>query len=149
MSGWRDILRAVGLPSGTPSFCSAGGVAGARRSGLTALFCWRVPKQQGFEEMPAEDTSVERLSQADAATVVLSESYSLSSHKCWEQAFCFCRKATMLLFIDTQCSGFEARSCKTIVRSSLPWAQSCPSWDWQTGLSSLHPAVLWIREWTG
>lgn len=79
---------------------------GARRSGLTAVFCWRVPKQQGFEEISAEDTYAEWLSQADAATVVLSKSWCLPSHKCWEQAFCFCRKATMLLFIDMQCSGF-------------------------------------------
>lgn len=77
----------------------------ARGAGLAALFCWRVPKQQGFEEMSAKDISAEWLSQADAATVVLSESCSLSSHKGWEQAFCFCRKATMLLFIDMQCSG--------------------------------------------
>lgn len=33
------------------------------------------------------------------------------------------------------------------VRSHLLKAQSSPFWNWQTGLNSLHCAVLWIREW--
>lgn len=127
VSGWRHLFCAVGLPSGTPLSCWEGCVVEAGGCGPVALFCCRVPKQQGFEEMPAE-----WLSQVDAATVVLSESCSLSSHKGREQASCFCRKARMLLFIDMQCSGLWMRSCKTAVRSRLSRAQSCPSWDWQS-----------------
>lgn len=59
------------------------------------------------------------------------------------------KAGTVLLFIDIQCSGLLMRSCKPAVRSSLPSAQSCPSWDWQTGLRSLCLAVLWLCKWAG